>query len=81
MSPASAASFFSCSSASPFSFSADSALSVPVIVTLWPNSLVNQQLALAGWALAPRINDDGVHRRVDDLLFAERESKGMIKEI
>lgn len=33
MSPASAALFFSCSSASPFSFSADSGLSVPVIVT------------------------------------------------
>src|SRR5947208_553283 len=35
MSPASAASFFSCSTASPFSFSADSGLSVPVTVTLW----------------------------------------------
>ena len=44
-------------------------------------SLVNQQLALAGWALAPRINDDGLHRRVDDMLFAERAREGMIKEI
>src|SRR5438477_9851463 len=36
MSPASAASLFPCSAASPFSFSADSALTVPVTVTLCP---------------------------------------------
>ena len=44
-------------------------------------SLVNQQFAFARWTLAPRLNDDGVHRRIDDVLFAERAGKGMVEEI
>jgi hypothetical protein len=41
-------------------------------------SLVNQQLSLAGWALAAREHDDRVHGGVHDVLFAERASKGMV---
>jgi len=42
---------------------------------------VNQQFPLAGWALPTRRDDNRMHRSVDDLLFAERASKGMVKEI
>jgi len=42
---------------------------------------MNQQLALAGWTHSARRDDDSVHRRVDDVLFAERASVGMVKEI
>jgi len=44
-------------------------------------SLVDQQLAFARWTLAPRFNDDGVHRRINDVLFAERAGTGMVEEI
>ena len=44
-------------------------------------AFLDQYFAFAGWAFAPRINDDAMHRRVDDVLFAERASKGMIEEI
>ena len=44
-------------------------------------SVVNQQFALAGWTLAPRIEDDGVHRSKDDLPLAERAGKRMVEKI
>ena len=42
---------------------------------------MNQEFSLAGWTLAPGIGDDGVHRRVDNMLFADRTDKGMFEEI
>jgi len=51
-----------------------------VIAAVTVPSLI-KQLSLAGWALPTRRDDNRVHRSVDDLLFAERASKGMVKEI
>jgi hypothetical protein len=42
---------------------------------------VNQQLAFAGWTLPSRIDDDRVHRRVDDLLSAEWANKRVVEEL
>src|SRR5215471_8961182 len=42
-------------------------------------SVVNQQFALARWALSTRRGNDRVHRRVDDARFAERQVKGWSK--
>ena len=42
---------------------------------------MNEQFAFAGWTLAPGINDDGVHGRVDDMLPADRAIERVVVEL
>src|SRR5207245_9002956 len=74
MSPASAASFFSCSSLSlsPFSFSYDSALKLPVMVTLWPKcfdlSASNLSHLFSAQPTSPVRNPRECHRNREQMI-------------
>jgi hypothetical protein len=44
-------------------------------------SLMNQQFTFAGWALALRVKDDGLHGGVDDMPLADWAGKRIVEKV